>query len=162
MTIKKDFTAEEWKQLLQAPGAAGLYIIMAEPNFVIGTMKEAWAVAGSILQKEKGSNNELLAALLAEFKEREMVKQAQLKFDKKDLAAAKKTAFDALSMAAQILEKKATKEEVTEIKAWLYEVSVKAANAAREGGFLGFGGEKVSENEKIALQEIADLLEVQA
>ena len=41
-------------------------------------------------------------------------------------------------------------------------MSVKAANAAKEGGFLGFGGEKVSENEKVALQEIAGQLGVPA
>ena len=64
--------------------------------------------------------------------------------------------------AAQILDEKATPEEAAEIKAWLYDVSVKAANAAKEGGFLGFGGEKVSENEKVALQEIAGQLGVPA
>lgn len=162
MTVKTDFTAEEWKQLLQAPCAAGIYIMMADPSFVVGCMKEALAVSGSILQKEKGNNSELLAALLAEFKQKEMVKQAHLKFEKKDVNSAKQTAFNALKQAAQILDQKATSEESAEIKAWLYELSVKAANAAKEGGFLGFGGTKVSENEKVALQRIADLLGVKA
>ena len=160
MTVKTDFTAEEWKQLLQAPGAAGIYIMMSDPSFVVGSMKEALAVSGSIIQKEKGNNSELLAALLGEFKEREMAKQAQLKFEKKNVEAVKQTTFDALKQVAQILDWKATTEEAEEIKAWLYDVSVKAANAAKEGGFLGFGGTKVSDNEKVALQEIAGQLGV--
>ena len=162
MTVKTDFTAEEWQKLLQAPGAAGIYIMMSDPSFVIGSMKEALAVSSSILKKEKGSNSELLAALLGEFKEKEMAKQAQIKFLKKNVDAVKQTTIDALKQAAQILDQKATAEEAAEIKAWLYDVSVKAANAAKEGGFLGFGGEKVSENEKIALQEIAGQLGVPA
>ncbi len=161
MTVKTDFTPEEWKQLLQAPGAAGIYIMMSDPSFVIGSMKEALAVSGSILQKGKqGGNSELLAALLGEFKEREMVKQAQLKFEEKNVDAVKKKTIDVLKRAAGILDEKATPEEAAEIKAWLYDVSVKAANAAKEGGFLGFGGERVSENEKAALQEIAGLLDI--
>ena len=162
MTAKTDFTAEEWQQLLQAPGAAGIYIMMSDPSFVVGSMKEALAVSGSIIKKEKGNNSELLAALLGEFKEKEMAKQAQIKFEKKNVDAVKQTTFDALKQAAEILDEKATPEEAAEIKAWLYDVSVKAANAAKEGGFLGFGGEKVSENEKVALQEIAGQLGVPA
>ncbi len=160
MTVKTDFTAEEWQHLLQAPGAAGIYIMMSDPSFVVGSMKEALAVSGSIIQKEKGQNSELLAALLGEFKEREMAKQAQLKFEKKNVDAVKQATSAALQQAAEILDQKATSEETAEIKAWLYDVSVKAANAAKEGGFLGFGGERVSENEKVALQEIAEILGV--
>lgn len=160
MTTKTDFSGEEWKQLLQAPGAAGIYIMMADPNFVIGSMKEAFAVSSSIISKGKEKNSELLSTLLAEFKEREMAREAQLKFEKKNLESVKKTAFDALKKAAALLDAKAAPEEASEIKSWLYDVSVKAANAAKEGGFLGFGGTKVSDKEKAALQEIADILGV--
>ncbi len=160
MTIKTEYTNEEWTQLLQAPGAAGIYIMMSDPSFVVGSMKEAFAVSGSILDKEKGNNSELLTALLADFREKEMAKQAQLKFDKKDLNTIKQTASDVLKQAARILDNKATPEESAEIKGWLSDLSVRAANAAKEGGFLGFGGTKVSENEKVALQEISDKLGV--
>lgn len=162
MTIKADFTAEEWKQLLRAPSAVGIYIMMSDQNFVVGSMKEAFAVSSSIIKKTKGNNSELLAAMLGEFKEREMAKQAQLKFEEKNVDAVKQTTFDALKQAARVLDQKATPEEAAEVKAWLYEVSIKVANAAKEGGFLGFGGEKVSENEKVALQEIAGQLGISA
>jgi len=160
MTVKSSFTEQEWKQLLQAPGAAGIYIMMADPNFVIGSMKEAFAVSAGIIAKEKESNGELLTALLAEFKQKEMLKQAQLKFEKKDLETIKRTAHDALAQAAEILDRKATPEEAKEIKSWLYDVSTRTANAAREGGFLGFGGTRVSDKEKAALQEIAAIFDI--
>ena len=161
MSDKTDFSVEEWQILLQSPGAAGIYIMMADPNFVIGSMKEALALSAGILQKEKDTNNsQLLSSILAEFKDREMAKQAQLKFEKKDLASVKQKAFDTLQKAASILDQKASEEEAIEIKSWLYQMCVKVANAAKEGGFLGFGGTKVSDKEKAALGEVAELMGV--
>ncbi len=160
MTTKADFTKEEWTYLLQAPTAAGMYIMMADPNFVVGSMKEAFAVSSAIISKEKESNSELLTSLLAEFKKTEMVKQARLKFEEKNVTAMQQTAFDTLKKAAQLLAWKATPQEAAEIKNWLYDLAVKTAEAAKEGGFLGFGGTRVSEKEKTALQELAGLLGV--
>ena len=40
-------------------------------------------------------------------------------------------------------------------KAWLGQVGQAVADAASEGGFLGFGGVQVSEAEKATLDEIA-------
>ena len=160
MTMKVDYTTEEWRSLLQAVGAAGVYIIISDPSFVIGSMKEGLAVARSIFSKEKEENGELLSALLAEFKDKEMAKQARLEYEKKDVASVKQTSLDALKDAASILGQKATAEEAKEIKAWLYEVSVKTAKAAKEGGFLGFGGTRVSAEEEVALKEIAEVLGV--
>jgi len=160
MTTKADFTNEEWTYLLQAPTAAGMYIMMADPNFVIGSMKEAFAVSAGIISKEKESNSELLTALLADFKEKEMVKQARLKFEEKNLEAMKQTSLNALKKVVRLLAEKATPEEAAEINNWLYELGVKTAEAAKEGGFLGFGGTRVSEKEEKALQELADLFGV--
>ncbi len=161
MSVKSDYSSEEWQILLQAPGAAGIYIMMADPNFVIGSMKEAFALSAGILHKEKETDNSpLLSALLSEFEDREMVKKAQLQFEKKDLATIKKTAFNTLQQAVSILQEKATSEEAGEMTSWLYQMCVKVANAAKEGGFLGFGGTKVSDKEKAALSEVAQLLGV--
>lgn len=161
MSVKTDFTSDEWQTLLQAPGAAGIYIMMADPNFVIGSMKEAFALSAGILHKEKDTGNSpLLAELLSEFKDKEMAKQAQIKFEKKDLDSVKKKAFDTLQRAAQLLEQKATPEEAAEIKTWLYSMCDKVANAAKEGGFLGFGGTTVSDKEKEALKKVADIMGV--
>lgn len=155
MTVKADFTTEEWTQLIQAPGAAGLYVMMSDPSFVVGSMKEAFAVSSSILEKAKQSNSELLTELLADYQNKEEVKKAQIKFEKKDIETIKKTAFEVLEQVTRILDDKATPDESAEIRNWLYAISVKTANAAKEGGFLGFGGERVSTDEQAALRKIA-------
>ena len=162
MTTKSMFSDQEWAQLLQAPFAAGMYIIIADPSFVVGSMKEAFALSSGILKKAKDNNSELLSSLLVDLQQTETIKQAQIKFEQKDIAAMKKKITDSLDDATQLLNLKATPEECEEIKNWLYDLSVKTANAAKEGGFLGFGGTRVTENETIALQEISRCLGITA
>lgn len=65
--------------------------------------------------------------------------------------------LDFYYQAAEFLDEKATPEEAAEIKAWLYDVSVKTANAAKEGEFLGFGGKKSSPNGTAQSLRLSDL-----
>ncbi len=158
MTAKKDFTEEEWNKLLKAPTAVGLYIMMADPNFIIGTMKEALAVSNEIIKREKAKNCELLSELLADFHDKDIVQKARIEFEKKDLKVMQEQAKNAIKEAVAVLEAKATPEESAEIRQWLYQIAQKTAEAAKEGGFLGFGGVKVSPKEQEALEELKGLL----
>ena len=65
-----------------------------------------------------------------------------------------KRAIDALRQASAILDTKAP-NEFAAFKSWLRTISSKVAEAASEGGFVGFGGEKVSEKEKQRLMTLA-------
>jgi hypothetical protein len=47
-------------------------------------------------------------------------------------------------------------------KAWLRGISESVANAAREGGFMGFGGVRVSDAEKATLDEVSMALNLTA
>jgi hypothetical protein len=136
--------------------------MMADPNFVIGTMKEALTVSSEIVKREKAENSELLAAMLADFSDKDMARQARIEFDKKNLEAMREAAWNALRKAVWILDQKATPEESAEIRQWLYELAQKTAEAATEGGFLGFGGTRVSDKEKEALNELENLLRLSA
>jgi hypothetical protein len=55
---------------------------------------------------------------------------------------------------------KAPSAEADGFKRWIVGVGKNVAEASNEGGFLGFGGTKVSEAEKQALQAIAQALGV--
>ena len=48
---------------------------------------------------------------------------------------------------AALIDKKAKPDEAQGFKQWLVAVTQKVAEAAKEGGFLGFGGTQVSEQE---------------
>jgi hypothetical protein len=60
-------------------------------------------------------------------------------------------AAEILRRTSALLSTKATHEEASEVKAWLAKIAQATAEAAKEGGFLGFGGLSVSDQEKAAL-----------
>ncbi len=157
MTTKTDFTAEEWEQLLEAPMSIAMYIAVASPS-VFGSIKEAISVAKNIAKKTQEGTTELLSALLAEFQDKEAAKQAQPEFESKDPDSIKQEILDELGAVVALLDEKASTEEATEIKSWLYQIGVDAANASKEGGFLGIGAVRVSDEEKAALEELAGIM----
>jgi hypothetical protein len=46
------------------------------------------------------------------------------------------------------------------VKTWLMGISQSAAEASKEGGFLGFGGVQVSDAEKATLTDIKSALRI--
>ena len=62
-----------------------------------------------------------------------------------------------LRSVASLLDTKAP-EDASAFKSWLQEIAQKAAEAATEGGFLGFGGVAVSDAEKATLAQISAAL----
>jgi hypothetical protein len=66
-------------------------------------------------------------------------------------------ALDGLRQVATLLAAKAPADAAA-FKAWLTQIGQGVAEAAKEGGFLGFGGIQVSEAEKATLAEIATAL----
>lgn len=56
--------------------------------------------------------------------------------------------------AVQILQAKASTDELNAYRRLVLDVARAVAVAHREGGFLGIGGEQVSESEQAALEEI--------
>ncbi len=61
-----------------------------------------------------------------------------------------------------LLASKSSNQEAREYKQWAMSVAEKVAMATTEGGFLGFGGERLSANEKQLLGEIQSALGVQS
>jgi hypothetical protein len=66
-----------------------------------------------------------------------------------------------LSRLGALLDAKAPHEALA-FKGWLNHIAEKVASASTEGGFLGFGGVRVSDAEKASLAEIASALNTEA
>ncbi len=161
MTDKSAFTPEEWDALLEGPMSAAMIIAVASPS-LFGAFKEAMSVAKSIANASKTSQDELMTALLAEFKNKETAKEAQPEMaSHKDPAQAKAALLAKIENAAAVVNQKATAEEAKGYRTWLYQIAVDAANASKEGGFLGIGAVRVSDAEKAVLHELATLLAIE-
>ena len=66
--------------------------------------------------------------------------------------------IDDCKEVSQLLDDKASPEEAAEYRQWALSVAEAVAKASKEGGFLGFGGTRVSEGEKQAISDIANAL----
>ena len=160
MTTKTDFSAEDWDALLAGPLAAGMYIIVSSPS-VFGSIKEITAMTKELAKAvTRPDNTELMRFMLADYQDKETLKRVTPNV--KGNAEEVKNALKALiTKAVALLNEKATPEESAQIRAWMSELAVTTAEAAREGGFLGIGAVRVSDAEKRALVELAELLDVE-
>jgi hypothetical protein len=157
MSNKSSYTADEWQIIFKAPPMAGLLVTLASPNGPFGVMKEMFAVGMALGETfQKGSDNELVKALIEDMKARGTTPQRPEGLDTPDKARAATT--DALRALDELLTRKTTPEEAKGFKLWLQGIAQKVAEASNEGGFLGFGGEKVSAAEKQALASISEVL----
>jgi len=142
----------------------------SESSGVIGTMKEMLANAKSILSGVKQyPNNDIIAGVLPNLDDRKEAMQKAMEMRDAALARMKEKGIDSYDKltsqliedcgtVASVLASKASKQEADEYKEWAMSVAEKVAMAAKEGGFLGFGGEQISEGEKKMFTDIAAAL----
>jgi hypothetical protein len=159
MTGKADFTEEEWARLKRGPFIAGMAISLADPGGPIELVKETAAtlktVAGAASQRERG---ELVTALAAEVAAEAKERKNPLSDFKAKGALAGQEILEELSAVNKIASAKASPEDAEAYRAWLKDAAQEAANAAKEGGFLGFNAVRVSEGEQRMLDKLAEAL----
>ncbi len=166
MANKADFSAEEWKQLLESPMLASIAVTAAEPSGLWGMLQESFAAGGRLAKaKTDPSANTLVKAVVTDFESSEGRSaardgmQARLKGSKP--GEAKDKAVEGLRQVAALLDANAPNDAAA-FKAWLQGISQHVAEAAKEGGFLGFGGVQVSDAEKATLAEISQAMRLKA
>ncbi|UXN66555.1 hypothetical protein N8E89_26055 (plasmid) [Phyllobacterium sp. A18/5-2] len=163
MTDKSTFTPEEWNHILGGVMLAGMAVTMADQSGLWGMLKESMASTGAVLNtRNEPDSNGLVQAVVADFQTsegraaaREEIKSVLAGATSSPDAQAK--AVDALKKVATLLDTKAS-ADAQAFKSWLQAIGQRTADAANEGGFLGFGGVAVSDAEKAALDQIAQAL----
>lgn len=162
MAKKADFTSEEWQLILSMPQVASLYIALASPSNPLGLAQELIASTKGIVESLKtSSGNELLDAVSADIREK-VEKRERLEPPFKtsnDLNQVRAQCLQACRDVAVLLSQKAP-ADAHAYKQWVYQAAQNSANAAKEGGVFGIGGERVSEAETAALKEIATTLDI--
>ena len=153
MTTKSDFTEEEWTRVRRAPFVAGMAISLADPGGPIELAKESTASLKSATNPP--TREQLLAEIALDIQSMTQQRQNPLSgFKPTDASQARQQILDELKAASDIVSSKATAEEAAAFKQWLVTTSQAAADAAKEGGFMGFGAEQVSEGERSMLDQV--------
>jgi len=159
MTSKADFTDEEWTRLKRAPFVAGMAISLADPGGPIELVKETAATVKSVREAaDSGGRGELVDALAKEAVADTGQRKNPLHDFKPKGALAGQEILEELGEVNRIASAKATQEEAGAYRDWLKSAAQDAANAAKEGGFMGFHAERVSEGEQRMLDKLAGVL----
>jgi hypothetical protein len=163
MTTKADFTEEEWTRLKRAPFVAGMAISFADPGGPIEALKETAATLRTVLEAaQSGGHGELVDAVAREVAEEANDRKNPLAGFKPEASRAREQIVEELEAVNRIVSEKASPEEAEQFREWLLTAAQRAADSAKEGGFLGFRAERVSEGEQQMLAKLREVLSAPA
>ncbi len=162
MTVKSDFTAEQWEAIRNAPQLVTLAAAAAGNSGLFGSVSEGMATASAIVAGARGEN-----ALLRDIFDKDGLRAAQegirnllksVTDESTFNTHLEKAAMDATTAALSALQARGAGADVEAFKAFLKDAAEKVASASKEGGFLGFGGERISEGESAFLAKLDQAL----
>lgn len=164
------FTEDEQFLLMSVPAMIGSAVSMSEKSGVIGTVKEAMSSAKSLISGIKEyPTNQVLRGVLPILEERQEAIAHAKKYKDKAVTRMEENGIDSPEKfkqqlledcrnVAQILDAKASEQDKQEYKEWAMAIAEKVAMAAKEGGFLGFGGQQISPGEIAIIDDVARAL----
>jgi hypothetical protein len=153
MTTKADFSEEEWVRVVRAPFVAGMAITLADPGGPIEAAKESMASIKAATNPP--SREQLLSEVALDI-------QAQVQQHRNPVKGYRPTGstppgeqiLQELRDVRAIVNERATPDEAAAYGNWLVSTAEAAANAAKEGGFMGFKAELVSEREQDMIEKV--------
>jgi hypothetical protein len=158
MTSRTDFTDAEWERLGRAPLVAGMAISLADPGGPIDALKETNAALRTVLEAARsGAHGQLVQVLAADVLERGRRREDPMAGFRPMGADARDDVLDELRAVNALLVAKTTPDEADQFREWLKQAAQATALAAKEGGFLGFNAERVSENEQQMLERLGEI-----
>lgn len=161
------FTGDELLSLAALPHLIGAAAASVSPSGVFGTAKEFFANSRALLEgAESYPQNRLIRQLVPGIAESHSEATASVQkvrdwtadrlkasgVDSSDKLRA--LAIGEARTAATLLATKASPEEAREYGQWAVAVAERVAQAASEGGFLGFGGERITAAERAFIVEV--------
>jgi hypothetical protein len=155
MTSKADFTDGEWQRLGRSPFVAGMAISFADPGGPIEAVKETNAALRTVLQAaETGDHGPFVQAVAKDVAEQARQRHNPVAGFKPRGSDARQEIEDEMRAVNALLVEKAKPEDADQFREWLKQAAQATALAAKEGGFLGFRAERVSENEQQMLERL--------
>jgi hypothetical protein len=154
VTTKNDFTEDEWARIVRAPFVAGMAISLADPGGPVEATKETLATLKSATNPP--SREQLLADVALDISAMTQRRQSPLGGYRPTAAGASwgEQVLEELRGVQAIVTAKSEPEEAAAYGRWLVAAAQAAADAAKEGGFMGFGAQQVSEREEAMIEQV--------
>ncbi len=164
------YSDDEQLLLAMLPSEIGSAVAFSEKSGPIGTAKEMMASAKSALANAKDyPDNPLIQNLIPNLDDRSAAADKAKDLRERQLARLKASGITSrqgmielavtdAEAVSTLLATNADASEAAEYKSWVLSIGQAVANAAKEGGLLGFGGESVSDDEEEILARITAAL----
>lgn len=174
MSVKTLFNDDQWFLLGATPGMIGAAMSNAAPSGIIGTVKEmSAAMRANVQGKQDFPNSELINELMQkaanwdEAKEkmsdyRERAKTRMESANIKSREDIQTMALEDCKAALALVDEHCSESDASAYRQWTLSVARAVAEAAKEGSILGFGGERVSAEERKLLTKLESVLGVQS
>ena len=167
-----NLSEDELMLLATLPQAIGSCVATAAGSGLLGTGKELFASGQAVMAGLKDyPGNALIQALVpdpsAEDKQAELAQAratrdwAMARLKAKGIHTPAQMAALTLEDAravARLLDSRVDPAQAAQYRAWALSVAEKVAQAATEGGFLGFGGTRLSEAEQALIAQLREAL----
>lgn len=162
MSIKDDLAPDQWEKIAQAPFVAGFAVSAADPSGLIGAFQESSAMANSMQSSEEATiEGTLIHHIVEELRTSEGRRRIKdgLKeiIQGRDPADASEAALLQLGATMKLVAEH-TPNEFRSLADLVKSTAEKVAAAAKEGGFMGFGGVTISDAERKTLSDIESVL----
>ena len=152
-------TDDERRQLGRAPLVAAMAITLADPGGPFEAFRESNAALRTLVEAAQEGNYGAFVQALA----REVTTHAQEQRanplagfapDRRDPLP---EIYDEMRAVNALIDRKASAEDAADFRDWIRTAAQRAAQAAKEGGFLGIGGQRVSEREQQMLDNLGEI-----
>ena len=158
MAKQDTFTSDEWLLLRLAPSLVAGGTAAADPSGIFASIKEAAAGASVVADAYKANGGlELFVALGADRSIPGMPDPNSLLGEgsrEQQLQNFKNAVLERVKSATELVARMASPAEADAYRKMLANVAANAAEASKEGGFLGFGGARVSDKEQAFISEV--------
>jgi hypothetical protein len=170
------FSDNEWLALLQAPSQAIMAILLVDKADPISFLKEVKAAVKVLIEEAQQGNasSALVRSLIDSMRtadtaqatqpdELQMRKEYNLLGQLQTMESAadgRKVAINLCKQVGSILTGKVSAAEASEYKKWVLSLARKVAESVKEEGFMGIGGERISNAELSVLEDLEKALDV--
>lgn len=154
MTLK-DTLSDDWDDVVLAPMLASFAVTACDPSGLLGVIRESSAAARA-MEAARDDQDPLVREVMEDYdtpETRDRVADAVADLTRgRNPAEATAEAVARISSVSRRLDARGV--DAKAYRLWLRLIAEDVAEASSEGGFLGFGGQKISEAERKTLADI--------
>jgi len=161
MSESAPFSPVEWTVLTELPIRVLASAMRADESGELGLlMQQATGLTELSSRANEYSSSDLVQRIFEHYKSHGDGEAQTLQLSEQWIERLLPDTILRARQATEILAAKADIDDAGAYKLWLLETAAAVCAAARTGGFLGIGGERISEKEQAYLDELAAAFEI--